>query len=149
MCTLGRMVFSSNPHSFGYVNCIIIISLGDARTVKEGSLLLDCSTVDPSVPKQMAELAQAKGATFMDAPVSGGTESDELKLIFFKNIISDDSGVIAAKAGTLTFMVGGFEKDFPKTQNVLSGMGRNIVYCGAIGSGQAAKICNNTVFCSL
>ena len=85
MCTLGRMVFSSNPHSFGYVNCIlIIIPLGDARTVKEGSLLLDCSTVDPSVPKQMAELAQAKGATFMDAPVSGGTESDELKLIFLK-----------------------------------------------------------------
>jgi 3-hydroxyisobutyrate dehydrogenase len=51
--------------------------------------------------------------------------------------------VIAAKAGTLTFMVGGLEKDFPKTKNVLSGMGRNIVYCGAIGSGQAAKICNN------
>jgi hypothetical protein len=57
-------------------------------------------------------------------------------LIFYK-------GVIAAKAGTLTFMVGGPEKEFASTKSVLSNMGKNIVYCGTVGSGQAAKICNN------
>ena len=50
---------------------------------------------------------------------------------------------MAAKAGTLTFMVGGPEKEFAGTKTMLVNMGKNIVYCGKVGSGQAAKICNN------
>lgn len=53
------------------------------------------------------------------------------------------TGVMAAKAGTLTFMVGGPEKEFASTKAVLVNIGKNIVYCGPVGSGQAAKICNN------
>ena len=56
---------------------------------------------------------------------------------------SYDSGVMAAKAGTLTFMVGGPEKDFANAKAILVNVGKNIVYCGPVGSGQAAKICNN------
>ena len=41
-------------------------------SVKSGSLLIDSSTIDPSVSKEMENLATAKGAIFMDAPVSGG-----------------------------------------------------------------------------
>lgn len=42
------------------------------RKVKKGSLLIDSSTIDPSVSKEMASAAEKMGAVFMDAPVSGG-----------------------------------------------------------------------------
>lgn len=41
-------------------------------TVKPGSLLIDTSTIEPAVAQEMGELTQSKGATFLDAPVSGG-----------------------------------------------------------------------------
>lgn len=47
--------------------------MDSCRTVKPGSLLLDSSTIDPSVSKEVAALAEKKGAIFMDTPVSGGT----------------------------------------------------------------------------
>lgn len=40
--------------------------------MKKGSLLIDSSTIDPSVSKEMAAAAEKMGAVFMDAPVSGG-----------------------------------------------------------------------------
>jgi len=53
------------------------------------------------------------------------------------------SGTIGAEAGTLTFMVGGDESQFLNVKPVLQAMGSNIVYCGKVGNGQGAKICNN------
>lgn len=53
------------------------------------------------------------------------------------------AGVPAAKGGTLTFMVGGEEQEFEAARELLSAMGKNIVLCGRVGSGQAIKICNN------
>uniref|UniRef100_A0A8C7W0E7 3-hydroxyisobutyrate dehydrogenase n=1 Tax=Oncorhynchus mykiss TaxID=8022 RepID=A0A8C7W0E7_ONCMY len=91
--------------------------------VKKGSLLIDSSTIDPAVSKEMAVAAEKMGAVFMDAPVSGG--------------------VGAASSGKLTFMVGGVEEEFTAAQELLTCMGANVVYCGAVGTGQAAKICNN------
>ncbi|MCL4116456.1 UNVERIFIED_CONTAM: hypothetical protein GTU68_063699, partial [Idotea baltica] len=91
--------------------------------MKAGTLLLDSSTIAPDVSKSVAGLAVKKGAIFLDAPVSGG--------------------VNAAKAGTLTFMVGGDKNEFEAAKLILGCMGKNIVYCGDVGSGQAAKICNN------
>ncbi|XP_076043947.1 3-hydroxyisobutyrate dehydrogenase, mitochondrial isoform X2 [Oratosquilla oratoria] len=96
---------------------------GIFENVQPGTLLVDSSTIDPNVSKDMAATALKKGAVFMDAPVSGG--------------------VNAAKGGTLTFMVGGEEKEFEAAKALLSCMGKNIVYCGEVGSGQAVKICNN------
>lgn len=49
----------------------------------------------------------------------------------------------ASKGGTLTFMVGGPEPEFVAAKELLSCMGKNIVYCGDVGTGGAAKICNN------
>ncbi|MCX5542135.1 3-hydroxyisobutyrate dehydrogenase [Paraburkholderia sp. CNPSo 3076] len=90
---------------------------------KKGSLVIDCSTSDPQTAVELEGLAKASGQHLIDAPVSGG--------------------VPGAKAGTLTFMVGGSEFGFAAAQPVLSAMGRNIVHCGPAGSGQAAKLCNN------
>ena len=68
-----------------------------------------------------------KDATFVDAPVSGG--------------------VLAANAGTLTFMVGANQpSDFEKAKAVLMDMGKNVTHCGKVGSGGAVKICNNSKY---
>ncbi|XP_077455680.1 3-hydroxyisobutyrate dehydrogenase b [Stigmatopora argus] len=98
-------------------------SNGILKKVKKGSLLIDSSTIDPAVSKEMAAAAEKMGAVFMDAPVSGG--------------------VGAANLGKLTFMVGGAEEEFTAVKELLSCMGANVVYCGQVGTGQAAKICNN------
>ncbi|XP_049749286.1 3-hydroxyisobutyrate dehydrogenase, mitochondrial isoform X1 [Elephas maximus indicus] len=96
---------------------------GILKNVKKGSLLIDSSTIDPAVAKELAKEIEKMGAVFMDAPVSGG--------------------VGAARSGNLTFMVGGVEEEFAAAQELLGCMGSNVLYCGAIGTGQAAKICNN------
>ncbi|TNN88113.1 3-hydroxyisobutyrate dehydrogenase, mitochondrial [Liparis tanakae] len=96
---------------------------GILKKVKKGTLLIDSSTIDPAVSREMAAAAEKMGAVFMDAPVSGG--------------------VGAASLAKLTFMVGGVEEEYNAAQELLTCMGANVVYCGPVGTGQAAKICNN------
>ncbi len=91
--------------------------------VAAGALLLDCSTIDVDSARAVAAQAGAAGLRFADAPVSGG--------------------VMAAEAGTLAFMVGCDEADFPAAQAALAPMSRVTTYAGGSGAGQAAKICNN------
>jgi len=97
---------------------------GIFKTMKEGGFLIDCSTVDPALSKQLAITAKSQGVDFVDAPVSGG--------------------VNAASAGTLTFMVGAeTEATFSTADQVLQHMGAKIIHCGGVGTGGAVKICNN------
>ena len=91
--------------------------------VKAGVLLVDCSTIDPYTTREIAASAAKLGNPMVDAPVSGGTGG--------------------AETGTLTFMVGGTVSDFERVKPVLTCMGKNIVYCGDIGNGEVAKLCNN------
>lgn len=92
-------------------------------TAKNNVLLIDSSTVDPSVSQLIALQARERNLRFIDGPVSGG--------------------VNAAKDGTLTFMVGGSKTDFNDAKLILETLGSRIVHCGDIGMGQAAKLCNN------
>jgi 3-hydroxyisobutyrate dehydrogenase len=87
--------------------------------------LIDASTIDPLVAREVAVAAGEVGATMVDAPVSGG--------------------VGGAEGATLTFMVGGSEEAFSEVRPFLEQMGANIVHCGGSGSGQIAKVCNNHV----
>ncbi|CAL8364260.1 unnamed protein product, partial [Arctogadus glacialis] len=96
---------------------------GILKKVKKGTLLIDSSTIDPAVSREMAVAAEKMGAVFMDAPVSGG--------------------VGAASLAKLTFMVGGPKEEYQAAEELLTCMGANVVYCGPVGTGQAAKICNN------
>jgi 3-hydroxyisobutyrate dehydrogenase len=98
---------------------------GILPAAKSGSLLIDCSTVDVASARAAHEAAAKAGLRSVDAPVSGG--------------------VGGASAGTLTFMAGGSKEAFEAAKPLLSAMGKNLVYCGAGGAGQAAKICNNMV----
>jgi len=90
-----------------------------------GSLLIDCSTIDPEVARDVARISREKGVRFVDAPVSGGT--------------------IGAQNATLTFMVGALAKDFEEASQVLQLMGKNVLHCGEPGNGQVAKLCNNLI----
>jgi len=91
----------------------------------KSALLIDCSTIDVESARAVAAQAKASGFRFADAPVSGGTA--------------------AADAGTLAFMVGCDEPDFPAIEEALKPMSRVTVRAGDHGAGQAAKICNNMV----
>lgn len=86
-------------------------------------LIIDASTIDPDDARAVGSEAAAQGLSFLDAPVSGG--------------------VGGAKAGTLTFIVGGSSSAYDAARPILEGMGKNIFHAGEVGSGQVAKICNN------
>ncbi|CAL1141655.1 unnamed protein product, partial [Cladocopium goreaui] len=90
-----------------------------------GALLIDCSTCEPAIGKQVAALAGQRGAATVDAPVSGGTP--------------------AAEQASLTFMVGGPEVAVKQAELILQHMGKKVIHCGDAGMGQAAKLCNNLV----
>jgi 3-hydroxyisobutyrate dehydrogenase len=96
---------------------------GVLAAVNRGVLLIDSSTIDPFTARKVAAEAARQGNPMLDAPVSGGTGG--------------------AQAGTLTFMVGGDQGAFDAARPVLANMGKNVVYCGASGNGQVAKISNN------
>ena len=93
--------------------------------MKEGSIFLDCSTVDVASAKSVAEIAKNHTVIPLDAPVSGG--------------------IGGAKEGTLTFMVGGPDEGFIKVKELFDIMGQKAVHCGVSGNGQSAKICNNMI----
>lgn len=93
--------------------------------MQPGAVLCDCSTVDVASARAVAKMAQSAGLGALDAPVSGG--------------------VGGARAGTLTFMVGGTDDAFATAEPLFGIMGAKAVHCGAAGAGQAAKICNNMI----
>ncbi|MGL4207785.1 MAG: NAD(P)-dependent oxidoreductase [Candidatus Adiutrix sp.] len=91
--------------------------------LKPGTLVIDLSSVEPSVSQALAEKVSQKGSFMVDAPVSGG--------------------VTGAENGTLTIMVGGAKADFAKAQVILKHLGQKIFHVGAVGAGQAIKLVNN------
>lgn len=98
---------------------------GLLAAARQGTLFVDCSTIDVADARAAHELAEQAGHRSVDAPVSGG--------------------VMGAAAGTLAFMVGGADEDFEAAKPLLEVMGRKVVHCGGPGVGQAAKICNNMI----
>ncbi len=91
--------------------------------LRKGSLVIDCSTIDPATARHLGALVEKQGSQMIDAPVSGGTAG--------------------AKNGTLTFMVGGTEQALEQATPYLKAMGANIFHAGPSGAGQVVKICNN------
>jgi 3-hydroxyisobutyrate dehydrogenase len=85
-------------------------------------LVIDMSTISPHATVEFAGKLAEKGATLLDAPVSGGSEG--------------------AEKGTLTIMVGGDAEAFARATPVLEAMGKKITHMGASGSGQMTKLVN-------
>ncbi|MEO1042802.1 MAG: 3-hydroxyisobutyrate dehydrogenase [Pseudomonadota bacterium] len=88
-----------------------------------GSLFVDCSTIAVEDAREAVRRADEAGFLMVDAPVSGG--------------------IMAAQAGTLTFMVGGQSDAFDRARTVLDPMGKSVFHVGAAGNGQVAKLANN------
>lgn len=92
---------------------------------RSGSILIDSSTISPALARELAAAAEASGAVFLDAPVTGSKP--------------------AAEGGTLVFMVGGHAEQISKVEDVLLAMGRKVIPMGANGSGSIAKLAHNTI----
>jgi 2-hydroxy-3-oxopropionate reductase len=98
---------------------------GVLEGISEGALLIDMSTISPVVTEELAEALKEKGASMLDAPVSGG-----------------DVGAIE---GTLSIMVGGEEADFQGAKPLFEAMGETITHVGPTGAGQVTKAANQVV----
>ena len=107
----------------------VLVAQGAVEALKSGTLVIDMSSIQPSVARRHGELVAEQEAGYVDAPVSGG--------------------VGGAKAGTLTFICGGEADAFERARPILDGMARNIFHAGPHGAGQIAKICNNMLLAIL
>jgi 2-hydroxy-3-oxopropionate reductase len=107
------------------VEAVLTAREGVLSGLTPGSVVVDMSSISPVATRQLATLVAARGATMLDAPVSGG-----------------EVGAIEA---ALSIMVGGDEAAFTRVRPVFARLGREdrIVHVGAApGSGQVCKICN-------
>lgn len=98
---------------------------GVINKLRSGSLVIDCSSIEPEATRRLAQSFRAKDIGYVDAPVSGGSEG--------------------AIKGTLTIMCGGSEDDFERAQPVLQVLGSRITRIGPVGCGQIAKVANQVV----
>lgn len=95
---------------------------GILQSVKEGSIVVDMTTTEPSLAEEIYAEARKKKVSAIDAPVSGGD--------------------VGAKNGTLSIMVGGEEEAVATVMPLFEIMGKNIVHQGGAGKGQHTKMCN-------
>jgi len=95
---------------------------GAFHELSKGTVYVDHTTASANIAQELNRLALARGAFYLDAPVSGGKPG--------------------ATKGTLTIMVGGHEEALTITTPVLMGYAKAIHYVGASGAGQIAKSAN-------
>ncbi len=95
--------------------------------LRPDALVIDCSTVSSDTAHEATRRLAARGAGFLDAPVSGGVEG--------------------ARDATLAIMAGGTAQAFARAQPVLQAMGRTVTHFGPSGFGQAAKA-TNQIMCA-
>jgi len=93
--------------------------------LRAGSLVIDMSTIMPSVARQVTEAVRAKRSESLDAPVSGGE--------------------VGAKNASLTIMVGGSQAAFDRAKPIFDKMGKNITLVGEAGAGQVTKAANQII----
>ncbi len=98
---------------------------GVFASAKEGTLVIDFSSIRPDVTVELAKAAQEKGFRLLDAPVSGG-----------------EAG---AKNAALSIMVGGSAEDFAAAEPVFNAVGKTVVHVGSNGAGQTVKAANQLI----
>lgn len=98
---------------------------GLVNAAQPGCLIIDMSSASPMATREFACKVEAKGFSYLDAPISGNE--------------------INAKEGSLTIMVGGNSNDFDKALPIFQILGRSAVHVGGHGDGQACKISNQLI----
>ena len=115
---------------------VIFLCVGDSESVcqvtesllvevRPGAVVVDCTTISPSVSRKIAQQFAARGVSYLDAPCSGSKTG--------------------ATNATLTFMIGGNPEVFERVRPYLLVMGKNIFYLGGPGMGLQAKLTQNLV----
>jgi 3-hydroxyisobutyrate dehydrogenase len=107
------------------VRDVLLGEEGAAHGAAPGTIFVDSSTIGPAWTLELGESLEQKGFTLLDAPVTGSSPK--------------------AQDGTLTFMVGGTEREFETVRPALEAMGSLIVRCGERGQGQMVKLLNNAI----
>jgi 2-hydroxy-3-oxopropionate reductase len=107
------------------VEAVVAGEDGVLEGIRDGALLVDMSTISPVVTEELSEKIRGRGASMLDAPVSGG-----------------DVGAIE---GALSIMVGGSEEDFERARPLFDVMGKVATHVGPTGAGQVVKACNQIV----
>jgi 2-hydroxy-3-oxopropionate reductase len=108
-----------------HVEVVLFGAGGVAEGVSKGKIVVDMSSISPLATKEFASKINARGADYLDAPVSGGE--------------------VGAKAASLTIMVGGPEKAFNAMKPLFEKMGKNITLVGGNGDGQTTKVANQII----
>jgi 3-hydroxyisobutyrate dehydrogenase-like beta-hydroxyacid dehydrogenase len=98
---------------------------GAIEAARPGLLCIDSSTISPPDTRRIGAALAARGASMLDAPVTGSSPR--------------------AEDGTLTIMVGGESEDFARALPLLETMGKLIVHVGALGQGEMLKLINNSL----
>ncbi len=120
-CDIVVLMLSDSPQ----VEEVIEGEDGVLEGLKEGALVVDMSTISPVVTRELAEKLEERGASMLDAPVSGGD--------------------VGAQQGTLSIMVGGSEEDFERAKPLFEVMGDTWTHVGLTGAGQMAKAANQII----
>jgi len=121
---MSEIVITMLPDS-AEVEAVILGENGVLNGSREGMIIIDMSSIAPSMSRKLSGEATRKGVKILDAPVSGG-----------------EPGAIQ---GTLTIMVGGEQAAFSRCLEILKVLGKNITYAGDAGAGQAAKLSNQII----
>lgn len=109
----------------GYPRDVEEVMLGEQGALSglsEGGILCDMTTSSPELAQRIAAAAAARGCASLDAPVTGGD--------------------IGAREARLSIFVGGDKEAFERVRPCFETMGKNILHCGAAGTGQQAKLAN-------
>ncbi|WP_100637887.1 NAD(P)-dependent oxidoreductase [Marinobacter salexigens] len=102
----------------------VLVASGAMDAIKPGALVIDMSSIQPSVARRHAALAAENGVGYLDAPVSGGT--------------------LGAQEARLSIMAGGTEEDVSRALPVFDVLGK-CTRIGPVGAGQLAKLANQAI----
>ncbi|MBN4096031.1 3-hydroxyisobutyrate dehydrogenase [Methylobacterium sp. OT2] len=124
-CTGADAVLTMLPTGKEVLEVLAAHNSGVFSNLKEGGIVVDCSTIGIDRAVELHEAAAKAGVAFVEAPVSGGTEG--------------------AAAGTLTFMLGGADEHIERVRELLSPLAGYVAHVGGPGAGQGAKVVNNLI----
>lgn len=98
---------------------------------KEGTLIIDISTIDEATALEIEKQAKGRNVQYLEAPMSGGEQGG--------------AGTFGAEAGTITFMCGGENAAYERAQDVLKIIGMHSFLLGPVGSGNKIKLISNLI----
>lgn len=138
LCQQGALLAAS-PADLAADSDVIILCVSDSSAVqavvsgttgllpalRQDQVIIDLSSIDPDITRELAATVQAKGAHWVDAPVSGG--------------------VVGAETGTLVIMAGGDAAIIDRVRPVLAPLAQRVTHMGPTGAGQVTKVCNQLI----